>query len=138
MRRRQPLPRECINEQRVLLQVLLDGVFLRENPRTVRLALLHRRGVRGRRRQVVVHDVRVGGTEEHQAAAVVVADDVRLPAVFAVFHVVHLLVGVVVEGEVGRARRGHRTAVPMVVRRVYRVVLPRTETQYRAHVFQYF
>lgn len=125
----------------MLLQVLLDGVFLRENPRTIRLALLRRHAARGRRRsQVVIHDVRVGRAEQNQAAAVIIiiADDVGLRAILAVFHVVHLLVGVVVEGEVGRARRGNRAAIPMVVRGVYRVVLPRTETQYRAHVFQYF
>lgn len=132
VRRRQSLPRECIDEQRMLLEVLLDGVLLRKDARAIRRPLFHRRAVATR--QIIVHDIRVGRTEQHQAAAVVVVDDVRrLRVVLAILHVVHLLVSVVVEREVGRARRRHGAAAPVVVRRVDRVILARTETQYCAH-----
>lgn len=59
VRRRQSLPRQRVDEQRVLLEILLDGIFLRKNPRAVRLPLVHRR------RHIVVHNVGVRRAEQH-------------------------------------------------------------------------
>lgn len=56
-------------------------------------------------RQVVVHDVGIGGAEQHQVVSIRVAHSVRLRGVFTILHVVHLLVSVVVERKIVATRR---------------------------------
>lgn len=80
VRRGESLPGEGVDEQRVLLQVLLQRVLLRYDPRIVVVV-----DVVAVVLQVVVR-VRVG--------------QVAVRLVLAVLHVVELLVGEVVEGEV--------------------------------------
>lgn len=122
----------------MLFQILLDGILLGEDSRTIRVSLVWRDGVR---RQVVVHDVGIACAEQHQVGSIRVAHRVRLRGVFAILHVVHLLVSVVVERKVVATRRGHRATATMmmmmVVCRVDGMVFPRAKTQHSAHDFQF-
>lgn len=85
--RGKPLPREGVDEQGMLLQILLQSVLLRYDPRVVVVLV-----------DIVLQAV-VGGGVRH----------VPVGLVLAVLRVVQLLVGEVVEGEVARGRgRVHR------------------------------
>jgi hypothetical protein len=128
----------------VLLEILLDGVLLRQDPCAVGLSLLHRA-----LSQVVVHDIRASlraATEQHhptRAVATVLqlkliwhAQILHRLRVLAVLGIIDLLVRVVVELEVGgRVGRRHRATAAVVVRRgrVDGAPLARTEAQHGSH-----
>lgn len=117
VRRRESLPREGVYEERMLLEVLLEGVLLGNDPGVVVIVDVDVVAVvlQGRVVVVVVEVVIVG------VGAGIVADR---HFVLAVLDVVELLVGEVVEREVSTVRG----------RRVDGAPLARAETEHRAHV----